>query len=511
MAEYTNYDILQSQDPNQIRQDMFMNLVRSRRFLLEAENGYNGNGHSGWSTADFNRAFRHLGGFTDNFLRMIVEAYVSRLVIQGFNVGQETTDEIESPGDELAWKIWRSNHLDQAVSLAHRDAMKFGNAYVLVDPFTTVNGVPRVTVETPFQVAVYQDPSDRYVNAAALKSWQAADGFFYCNLYTAGHCLKYQSDKSYADWTEQGLFVQTPRAEEITWNQYDEIAHDLGQCPVITIENQPTLTRGGTSDLELLLPMQRAIDNLARNLIIASEYAAFPQKFALNIEQPKDGDGNPLPHDAVEASLSRFWGFAPGDPENHPVQVGSFPAADLSNYVNGMEELIQNMAMIAAIPHYRLMGRLANLSASAILAAEAGFIDQCRTKQNDYGVGWSSAMTLAMNAAGKPTTVDEVQVLWKDPSAVSGASMAAQLVSMQSIGVPQPALWRYMGATPQEIDRWTAYNEANPPAGEETAQPTLMVSDAVRELTAHNAPNGQTSDAGMDPVGSNSATPEQPN
>jgi hypothetical protein len=44
--------------------------------------------------------------------------------------------------------------------MAHREAIKARESYALVEP-DLVNGVPRITIETPDQVIVAVDPGDR--------------------------------------------------------------------------------------------------------------------------------------------------------------------------------------------------------------------------------------------------------------------------------------------------------------------------------------------------------------
>lgn len=491
-GEYQTFDIDQNQDVRETIQMLMLNLSMKRRYLIEADQAYHGNtSHRMIGTEQFRRTFHHLRHFTDNWLKMIVDAYVARLVIQGFNIG-------DKQGNQKAWGLWRANGLDKYANLAHREAMKMGECYVMVDPTMTVKGYPRITVETPFQMIGWQDPTDRSKNVCALKYWQAADGYMYANLYDVDRVRKFRSPQSYYRWSEAGMLEHLPVAQSIPWAQYEEVGHELGVCPVFTIENQPTLTRGGVSDLEELIPLQRSIDVLLKNMMLASEYAAFPQKYAINVAIERDENGNPRIDQGLESAMSRFWAFPPPEKEGAPpVEVGAFPAVQVQNYVAAMEEIIHNMAMISSVPAYRLIGKLANMSASAIIAAEAGFTDCCRVKSTDYSTGWEPAVGTGLQVMG--VEYEWMETLWKDPSAVNGPNVAASLVLLKEIGVPQRELFKMLGIGPQETEAWLAEadEEAKRAAeAEKKAGPKVdpaVLSAALTQIASNNSPNGNSS------------------
>jgi hypothetical protein len=51
---------------------------------------------------------------------------------------------------------------------------------------------------------------------------------------------------------------------------------------------RPTMLRGGRSDLHRRLPIQDALNKLLSDMLIGSEYQAFPQRVLLGVEIPKD-------------------------------------------------------------------------------------------------------------------------------------------------------------------------------------------------------------------------------
>lgn len=66
------------------------------------------------------------------------------------------------------WADWLANDLDQTSTVLHREALTFGDAYVIC--WARVDGSPLVTVESPKQVAAIRDPATREITGA-VKHW----------------------------------------------------------------------------------------------------------------------------------------------------------------------------------------------------------------------------------------------------------------------------------------------------------------------------------------------------
>ena len=89
-----------------------------------------------------------------NIPRLAVSALSERLRVTGFD------------GVDV-WPDWLRNDMDQLAPAARREALPFGESYVIV--WADRNGAPLVTVESPAQVAVLRDPATRQVTAAVKK------------------------------------------------------------------------------------------------------------------------------------------------------------------------------------------------------------------------------------------------------------------------------------------------------------------------------------------------------
>jgi hypothetical protein len=156
-------------------------------------------------------------------------------------------------------------------------------------------------------------------------------------------------------------------------------------------------------------------------------------------------------------------------------------------YLGAIESDIEALAAITKTPPYYLHGKMVNLSADAIKAAEAGLVAKVRRRMLHIGEAWETAVRLALSLVGDPGAANmEGQVLWADPETRSIAQLADALTKFQSIGVPQEILWQRLGATPAEIDKWKTMQAANPtparpaiPPGTTSADVTPAPADVV--------------------------------
>ena len=258
----------------QLRNLQLILLERSRGYRT-LENYYAGNHPNSYSTEGFNEVFgTQLRTFRDNWMRMVIESTVNRLCIQGFRTGGPTTSDL-SLSSNRAWEIFRSNRLESESIKAHRDAMKFGRSYLIVNPTPTVRSpdglAPSITVQSPINVYALPDPNDRFRCVQAIKRWIGAfDGYMYANLYLPDMVINYKS-KNPVPFANQPLNPEIP----LDYSEIGYIENPLGFVPVIQLENQPTLLVPGTSDLEDLIPMQDGLNKTIRDLMVASEYQAF--------------------------------------------------------------------------------------------------------------------------------------------------------------------------------------------------------------------------------------------
>lgn len=395
---------------------------------------YRGEQRLAFATSKFREAFgRMLEPLSDNWCQLVVDASVERLKVEGFRFGPA-----DSGADSDAWMMWQANYLDADSGMAHTEASKCGVSYLLVlpgpDPET-----PRITVEHPAQCITYSDPSDRRRRLAAFKRWIETDGSSRAVLYTA----------------EAAYLLGRARNSSTGWGDLGSVPNPIGVVPMVPMLNLPNMLGGGMSDLQAVVALQDAINKLLADMLVNSEFVAYPQRYATGLEIPTDpATGRPYDREAFLSSVSRLWLN-----ENPAGKFGELAGNDGLGYVRQIEALVQHIAaQTRTPPHYLLGSSGAFPSGESLKATETGLVAKCKRKQISYGEAWEEAMRLAFAYRGDTIRAEatDTETIWADPESRSEGELMDALIKARQLGVPITELWRRWGASPQEIDRWSA-------------------------------------------------------
>jgi Phage portal protein, SPP1 Gp6-like len=411
------------------------------------EDYYDGRHPLQFATSKYREAFGALfGAFADNWCQIVVDAPVERLKVIGFRVNGGV--------DEDAWSIWQQNALDVESVIAHTEAGKCGRCFLLVDPN---EGEPRITVEHPAQMIVAHDPGDRRKRLAAVKRWLGDDGFQYLTLYLPDTVFKFESSKPLGA-IEQAY--DKAGIAPIEWVARTDVAFEadnpLGVVPVIPLENKPGLLGLAHSDLEPAVPLQNAVNKLCSDLIVTSEYGAFPQRVLTGVEVPKDPEtGQPLAATELKAAMSRLWTFKPAD-----AKVWDLAPADLGNFVKAVEMFIQHLAAQTRTPPHYLLGQVVNASGDALSVAEAGLVSKCRTKTLFFSDSWEEAIALALTAAGTDVAQADCEAIWANPERIAQGQLVDAAVKKKTLGIPLPVIWLELGYTPEQVAEMEAVEQS---------------------------------------------------
>jgi hypothetical protein len=380
----------------------------------------------------------------DNWSQIVVDAAVERLKVEGFRFGPG-----DDSADDEAWAIWQANYLDADSLIAHTQACMTGLAYLLVTP-TADPETPRITVEAPEQVIAFTSPRDRRRRIAALKSWLDEEGNGRSVLYLPDEFIPFIRPKRLKTWTQDGNAIPNP----------------IGEVPVVPMLNNPTVLGDGMSDLNVMLSLQDAVNKLLADMLVNSEYVAFPQRYVTGLNLPIDPETGQVYDRTKFAQLflagpNRVWVA-----ESKDVSFGALPTEDGGGYVRQIEMLIQHIAaQTRTPPHYLTAGLGQWPSGDSLKASEAGLVAKVKRKQVTFGEAWEEAMRLAFAFKGDTARAraSQVETIWADPEQRSEGQLVDALVKMAGLGMPLDAIFERYGATPQERARWNAAIAAAPP------------------------------------------------
>lgn len=427
------------QTPMQMVEILEQELAGRQVTLQRLQDYHDGKHRLAFTSQKFREAFGGMfAAFADNWCQLVVDAVEERLNVEGFRYGADPSS------DKDAWAIWQENGLDADSQLAHSEALIKGDSFAIV--WGDENGKPKISIESPRDVIVAFAPGNRKRRVAALKRWKDDDGT-HATLFTPEAVYKFiREDGDNGEWKPR-MNTSEP------W----PLPNPLGEVPVVPLTNRGSLTSHyGVSEFLNVIPQQDAVNKLLADMLVASEYIAFPQRYVTGLEIPVDENtGRAIP--PFQIAMDKL--LVAEDPA---ARFGTLTAGDLENYVKGIETLVQHIAsQTRTPPHYfYLNGNFP--SGDAIKSAETGLVAKSRRKMRFFGEAWEEVMRLAFKVQGDPRGEEtQTETIWADPEYRSESELADALIKRSAIGVPRQQLWEDAGYSQTQIARFKAMEAAD--------------------------------------------------
>lgn len=455
-------------ESRKVLKDLGDRLDKRATRIKRYEEYYDGTQRLAFATSKFRQAFGGLfGAFADNICDLVVDAVEERLDVEGFRIGPGEKAGLTSlgkpkivggdkAGDTAAWEMWQRNELDAYSQIAHNESLVKEISYVCVGPGEKDAKVPLITVESPYTTIVAYAAGSYQVRKVALKRWIDDDGFQRATLYWPDRIEKYITRDKVDAGGSLTTPLWTPRQDD---GEDWPLRHGLGVVPIVPLINRPRLDGTGRSELKSVLPIQDAINKLVMDMIVASEFSAYRQRYATGIEIEIDEQSGE-PTEQFQANIARLWAS-----ENQDAKFGTLEASDLSPFVAGVEMLIQHVASETRTPyHYFLQHGGQPPSGESLRASEAGLVFKSRRKQRYFGEGWEEVIRIGFLQSGDKArgSIEATETIWRDPETRSESAHIDGLTKLASIGVPEEQLWEDAGYSPTQIARFLEMRAREP-------------------------------------------------
>lgn len=422
--------------------------------------------------------------FSDNWVQVVADSPVERLTVRGIMASGA------DDADEETWRVWQANGLDADSQLGFLGAVNSARAFALVwgdpdDPDT-----PEVTFEDASTCIVAYVPGSRRKRRAALKRWEDGDDV-YATLYLPNEVWKFKrgwigaQEKSAQERQVDEAAKRVWDLREDTGDAVNPQPNPLGVVPMVELPNRPMLAADPISDVSGVTAMQDAINLLWAQLFTASDYASFPQRIVLGADIPQvpilNDKGEVVgrkPVDIERFAVDRVAWFSGKD-----ARVSEWTAANLEAYSSIIEVAVGHIAAQTRTPQHYLVGRMANLSGDALIAAETGLVKRVEEKQLWFGLALRELAALIALARGddaKATAIRGGRVVWADAESRSHSQLADALLKLRSIGFPFKWIALRYGLTPTEVAELVSMREA-----EAEMDPVAAIADeAARQMRA---------------------------
>jgi len=403
-----------------------------------------------------------------NWPQLVLDSIENRLDVDGFRLGGD--DAV----DQDLWDTWTSQDMVVESQVAHLEAMLYGRSAVSVWPDGNTGTDPVWAVETPHETLIDYQPGTRKARAA-YKQW--VDGTTVeARIYLPDRVEVYQGQSRQQVTNANGSkSAATSYSLASVVKQVDEIRNPLGEVPVIPLVNrQRTARLNGKSELDPIVPIADAINKLATDLMVTSEFYAEPRRWATGIQLPAKGGEGADTTERIRAEVRTYWDAlekgrtriaGPG------VTFGQDQQADLSQIVSAIEKLVQFLGALGVLPPHFLGISTANpASADAIRSSEASLVKRSERKTNPFGGTWKRAQCYSQ-AIKEGVRVDELdpkylrmETVWAPcgtPVISQLGDFAGKMVEAQIMTVPTAQEW--IGMTPQQRRRDAMYRSGADP------------------------------------------------
>lgn len=435
---------------------LYAGIHARRPSIIRLANYYDGRHNLAFTSEKFLDAFGGLfASFADNWCQLVVDAVEERLTVNGFRVPSGDVAVSDSDADAAAWRIWQANELDGGSQVAHTEALLHGACYVCVwagsDPM-----IPDVTIEHAANAIVATDPKRRNRRLAGLRLWVDEYGYEHAELFLPDSVHFYRSPNPRTSLMVAAVSAPWVPDESAQPDAVDGvIPNPFGVVPMVELANRPRLWSPVTGDLYAqseiapVIPLQDATNKLLADMLVASEFAAYPQRWLVGYEAERDaesGEALPLPF----SPKNKLWWL-----EDPDAKFGSFPTADLGNYTRAIEAVVQHIASITRTPPHYLNGQADRLSGESIKAAESGLVAKVKRKQQHFGAAWEEVVRLCGLVIGDPalSTSTQSEVIWADPESRTESEHVDAMVKLLALSLPPEFIWERLGLTPTEIAR----------------------------------------------------------
>lgn len=375
---------------------------------------------------------------THNIIPLLVDAPTNALSVEGYRRPDVT-------GNPEEWQFWQKNRMDQRQALVHRAAIETGQSYVSVAPGLIDPKMPEIRAYHSMNLfAGYDDP--------------VFDPFPMYALYIENLVYSEKEPTRARFWDDVNVYDLIIGAKEPEVVQTR--AHGLGVCPVIRFTPKMDLQGRVTGMVEGIIRYQDKLNQMFLSLLIAQHYTGHAIRTATGLAPVErvdehgmtilDDEGQPT---YVPPVIDPSTMLVSPNPET---KFGQLAAAPTGDFLDAIELTTRHMCAVTETPpHYLLSGKLANLSADALAAAESAFQRKIDEIRNSFGESWELVLRLCALVSGDTAgyEIPDAEVMWADKGNRSLAQAVDAGLKLTQMNVPVDiVLTKIPGFSQQDVD-----------------------------------------------------------
>jgi len=409
-------------------------------------NYYDGHQPLVYSTEHLSDLFRKIEArWVQNWCAVVVDSALERLTLKGFEV-DEKAGGTKAASDKLT-ALGVQTDLEIEAYDAHKDALVCGEGFILAWP-DQETGAFDLYANDPRLVHCFYEAERPKVMEYAAKWWRVT-GATMMNLY-------------YPERIEHWIGPKNPRSGKSFVPYERSLDETGGEAAAEPTEDNPhdripvfhlrTSRRGPGGDLRKVVTAQDAVNKLLADMMVASEFGSFPQRYVITEQDTSK----------LKIAPGQLWGFLPAEGDQQPVSVGSFASVGLDSYLGAMDKLAASIAIVSRTPKHYFFGQGGDPSGEALIAMEAPLVKKCEHYGELFGQVWRELGAFMLRASGVTIAPEAVSAVWDTMSTLQPISASTSLLNFTRAGVPLTTALREQGWGPDELKQLADDREAEP-------------------------------------------------
>jgi hypothetical protein len=420
--------------------------------------------------------------FAENWCSVVVDSTLDRINLREIRVGSGRSS-------DPAWMgMWERSELFLESDQVHEFALVAGEAFVIAWP--NDDGEPEAYVNDPRLCHIFYDGEDPRRKRFAAKWWVDRELRLRMTLYYPDRLEYYISTQKYSNVvTERGLQPYRELSDDpsglynISGKGATEkvvAANEYGEVPVFHFRTSKRLK----SDLQSVVPIQNGINKLLTDMMVTAEFQAFPQRWVISNAETK-GKLKNAPNEIMDLPA--------GDQMSQGTAVGQFEAANLDNYMKGINDLATAISSITRTPKHYFFSIGSNLSGEALIAMEAPLNKKAQDRIDRFAPVWKQLALCMLRMKGTVVDPNLVEVIFDRPETVQPRTTAEIRQMNRQAGIPLATILREEGKSKAEVERVLKEAKEEKLAGASLAQAYL--DEARKNFDEGSTPGASTAPA----------------
>lgn len=380
-----------------------------------------------------------------NRCRSVVDAFADRTTVTGWDL-PDGADALQQQAED----VWSRNNMSNRQNEIVKEAYRTGDGYVHVWPDEDT-GLARLYMNPAYcMVVVYDDEYPDHVDFA-VKCWQIGrgpdKGKWRLTTYDPSQIVRLITSTRSDNYPEK-----YNRFTAYNDDGQPEVENPLGEVPIVHFGNDADTGGYGTSELSDVLPLQDGANKALADMLVASEFVAYPQRYAIGVDEPERDPVTGKEENPFIPGMNRLWTISGSQDGDQPVSFGQFTPADMTQFIDVQDSWDMKIARVSRVPVHWLNQSGDFPSGESLKTAEAQYVSKVIDRQGSFTSPHSRVMQYALRFEGAgEDEVAPIKPIWMPAESRSEREKWEIAQFKKAANVPVQTIWAENGYTSDQI------------------------------------------------------------